>query len=145
MPVTLTTAMTRRALLGAALSFQGLVAAMAQTPSPLLSAREAYDASRTGRLLLVDIRTQAEWADTGVPQGAIRLDADSSGFEVRLAGLRLDNPGKRIALIDRTGGLSASVRQKLSQRGWRDLVVVRGGMLGEAGWLAERLPVEPVR
>lgn len=135
--------MTRRALfLGAALSFQGLVAAMAQTPSPVLSAHEAYDAAKAGRLLLIDIRTQAERADTGVPQGAIRLDAESAGFEVRLAGLRLDNQTKRIALIDRTGGLAATVQQKLSLRGWRDIVVVRGGMLGEAGWLAERLPVD---
>jgi len=117
--------------------------AMAQPAS--LSPREAHDAVRAGRFLLVDIRTQAEWADTGVPEGATRLDAESAGFEVRLAGLRLDNPGKRIALVDRTGGLSASVRQKLSQRGWRDLVVVRGGILGEAGWLAESLPVEPAR
>jgi rhodanese-related sulfurtransferase len=133
--------MTRRALLGAALSFQGLTAAVAQTLSPALSAREAHDAAKAGRLLLVDIRTPAEWADTGVPQGAIRLDAESAGFEVRLAGLRLDNQAKRIALIDRTGGLAASVRLKLAARGWRDLVAVRGGMLGEAGWLAERLPV----
>lgn len=118
---------------------------MAQTPSPVLSAHEAHDAAKAGRLLLVDIRTQAEWADTGVPQGAIRLDAESAGFEVRLAGLRLDNQTKRIALIDRTGGLAATVQQKLSLRGWRDIVVVRGGMLGEAGWLAERLPVEPLR
>ncbi len=109
------------------------------------SAREAHDSSKVGRLLLVDIRTQAEWADTGVPQGAIRLDAESAGFEVRLAGLRLDNPGKRIALIDRTGGLGASVRQKLATRGWRDLAVVRGGMLGDGGWLAEGLPVESIR
>ena len=137
--------MTRRALLGAALSFQGLVAAMAQTPSPVLLAREAHDAAKAGRLLLIDIRTQAEWADTGVPQGAIRLDAESAGFEVRLAGLRLDNPGKRITLIDRTGGLATSVQQKLSLRGWRNLAVVRGGMLGEAGWLAEKLPVDPYR
>lgn len=137
--------MTRRALLGAALSFQGLAAAMAQTPAAILSARETHDAAKTGDILLIDIRTPAEWADTGVPQGAIRLDAESAGFEVRLAGLRLDNPGKRIAFIDRTGGLATSVQQKLAARGWRDLAVVRGGMLGKAGWLAERLPVEPVR
>ena len=95
-------------------------------------------------LLLVDIRTPEEWADTGVPQGALRLDAEASGFELRLAGLRVDYPGKRIVLIDRTGALAASVRQKLAGRGWRDLGLVRGGMLGspgEKGWLAEGLPV----
>lgn len=139
--MTLRTTITRRALLGAALSFQGLAAAKAQSPSFMLSAREAHEQAEAGGLLLVDIRTPAEWADTGVPHGAIRLDAESAGFEVRLAGFRLDNPNKRIVLIDRTGGLSASVRQALAARGWRDLAVVRGGMLGQGGWLAERLPV----
>jgi rhodanese-related sulfurtransferase len=141
MPVTLTSTTTRRALLGAALLFQGLLSARAQSPQSAVSPREAHEAAKAGRLLLVDIRTPAEWADTGLATGAIRLDAGSAGFEVRLAGLRLDNPGRRIALIDRTGGLSATVRQKLSQRGWRDLAVVRGGMLGQGGWLAEKLPV----
>lgn len=131
--------MNRRAILSGATALLFATCAVAQ--SALLSAREVHEAAKAGRLLLIDIRTPAEWADTGVPLGAITLDAESAGFDVRLAGLRLDNPGKRIALIDRTGGLGATVRQKLSQRGWRDLVVVRGGMLGEAGWLAEKLPV----
>ena len=116
--------------------------AHAQSPASL-SPREAQEAATAGTLILIDIRSSSEWADTGVPRGAIRLDAESPGFEVRLAGLRLDNPGKRIALIDRTGGLASSVRQKLAGRGWRDLVAVRGGMLGQGGWLAEKLPVVP--
>ncbi len=114
-------------------------AAIAQSAS--LSAREAHDAAKAGGIVLIDIRTPAEWADTGLAAGATRLDAESAGFEVRLAGLRLDNPGKRIVLIDRTGGLATSVQLKLAARGWRDLAVVRGGMLGQGGWLAERLPV----
>ena len=135
--------MTRRALLA------GIVLALAasrvsgQSGQAALSPREARDAAAAGRLLLIDIRTPAEWADTGVPPGAIRLDAETPGFEVRLAGLRLDNPGKRIGLLDRTGGLSVSVQQKLAGRGWRDLVAVRGGMLGQGGWLAEGLAIEP--
>jgi len=106
-----------------------------------LSAREACDATRAGTLVLIDIRTPEEWRDTGLAQGAIALDAETPGFEVRLAGLRLDHPGKRIALIDRNGGLSSSLREKLAGRGWREIVAVRGGMLGPGGWLAERLPV----
>lgn len=135
-------ALSRREIL---LGFVGLIGtrpAKAQTPV-LITPREAFEGAKAGTLTLMDIRSPTEWADTGVPQGAIRLDAETAGFEVRLAGLRLDNPGKRIALIDRTGGLSASVRQKLAGRGWRDLVAVRGGMLGQDGWLAEKLPVEP--
>jgi rhodanese-related sulfurtransferase len=109
----------------------------------MISARETHDALRAGRVILIDIRVPAEQADTGVPQGALRLDAESDGFEVRLAGIRLDNPGKRIALIDRAGGLGVAVQAKLTARGWRDLVVVRGGMLSPGGWLAEKLPVVP--
>ena len=55
--------------------------------------------------------------------------------------LRLDHPGKRIVLIDRTGAQAVAVAQKLSGRGWRELAAVRGGMLGPGGWLAEKLPV----
>ena len=109
--------------------------------SPFLSAREAHEAARRGRLLLVDIRAREEWADTGLPAGAIALDADGAAFEPQLAGLRLDHPGKRIALIDRTGAQSAAIAAKLAGRGWRDLVAMRGGMLGPGGWLAEKLPV----
>lgn len=123
------------AVIGSALLIQP---ALAQTALP---ARATHEAVQAGRVLLIDIRSPVEWADTGVALGAITLDAASPGFEVRLAGLRLDHAGKRIALIDRTGGLAASVQQKLAQRGWRDLVIVRGGMLGPEGWLAEKLPI----
>jgi rhodanese-related sulfurtransferase len=116
---------------------------LAQAVATVVSAREANEAARAGRIIIVDIRTPAEWADTGVPQGALRLDAESDGFDVRLAGIRLDNPGKRIALIDRSGGVGASVQTKLAGRGWRDLATIRGGMLGPGGWLAEKLPVVP--
>lgn len=111
----------------------------------MLSPREAYEAAQAKRVVLVDIRDAAEWADTGLPQGAVALSADAPAFEVRIAGLRLDNPGKRIVLIDRTGAQAVAVAQKLAGRGWRDLAGVRGGILGPGGWLAERLPVAEYR
>lgn len=106
-----------------------------------VSPREAYDAAQAKRVLFIDIRGAEEWSDTGLPQGAIALDFDAPAFEVRIAGLRLDHPGKRIVLIDRTGAQAVAVAQKLAGRGWRDLAGVRGGMLGPGGWLAEKLPV----
>ncbi|MGN6096167.1 MAG: rhodanese-like domain-containing protein [Bosea sp. (in: a-proteobacteria)] len=111
-----------------------------QAPASL-SVRDAYEAARSGEIILVDIRSAAEWADTGLPQGAVPLDVDATAFDVRLAGLRLDHPGKRIVLIDRTGAQAIAVAQKLAGRGWRELAGVRGGMLGPGGWLAEKLPV----
>ncbi|WP_332699893.1 rhodanese-like domain-containing protein [Bosea sp. (in: a-proteobacteria)] len=117
----------------------------AQEPRRSLSVREAHDAVQAGRLILVDIRTPEEWTDTGVPQGAVRLDMEGGGFEARLAGLKLDHPGKPIALICRTGNRSSTLQRKLAGRGWKDLIDVRGGLLGtpkEKGWLAEGLPVK---
>jgi rhodanese-related sulfurtransferase len=134
--------LSRRHLLAALASMALAKTARAQS-SGTLSAREANDGVTAGALLVIDIRTPDEWTDTGVPQGALRLDAETPGFEVRLAGIRLDHPGKRIALIDRSGGLAAGLQAKLAGRGWRDLVMVRGGMLGPGGWLSEKLPVAP--
>lgn len=133
--------MARRAFLFLLLSCP-FAPALAQPAPGSITASEALESANAGTLVLIDIRAPEEWADTGVPQGALPLDAESSGFEVRLAGLRLDHPGKRIALIDRSGALAVSVRQKLTGRGWRDLVSVRGGMLGPDGWLAQKLPVK---
>ena len=118
--------------------------ARAQSALPSLSVREAHEAARAGKLVLVDIRTPDEWADTGVPDGAIRLDMTGSAFEVRLAALKLDHPGKPIALICRTGNRTSTLQKTLAARGWKELVDVRGGLLGnprDKGWLAEGLPV----
>ncbi|OJV05880.1 MAG: hypothetical protein BGO20_12615 [Bosea sp. 67-29] len=132
-------AATRRTILAGSFMLPASVV-FGQAPASL-SVREAYEAARSGEIILVDIRSAAEWADTGLPQGAVPLDVDATAFDVRLAGLRLDHPGKRIVLIDRTGAQAIAVAQKLAGRGWRELAGVRGGMLGPGGWLAEKLPV----
>ncbi|MCO5091154.1 rhodanese-like domain-containing protein [Bosea sp. (in: a-proteobacteria)] len=131
-------ARTRRALLAGSLA---LPASFVFGQTAAIPAREAHEAVQARRILLIDIRSALEWADTGLPQGAVPLDIDASAFEVRLAGLRLDNPGKPIVLIDRTGAQGLAVAQKLAGRGWRDLRAVRGGVLGPGGWLAQKLPV----
>jgi len=116
----------------------------AQTALPSLSVREAHEAAKAGKLVLVDIRTPEEWADTGVPESAIKLDMTGSAFEVRLAALKLDHPGKPIALICRTGNRTSTLQKTLVTRGWTSLIDVRGGLLGnpkDKGWLAEGLPV----
>lgn len=110
-----------------------------------ISVRQAHAATRVGRIILVDIRRPEEWADTGVAEGAIRLDMTSSAFEARLAGLKAENPGKPIALICRTASRTRTVQEQLSARGWQGLVNVSGGMLGDGrnpGWLAEKLPLQ---
>ncbi len=136
--------MDRRSFLLSLATMAVIGPARAQSALPSLSVREAHEAARAGKLVLVDIRTPDEWADTGVPDGAIRLDMTGSAFEVRLAALKLDHPGKPIALICRTGNRTSTLQKTLAARGWKELVDVRGGLLGnprDKGWLAEGLPV----
>jgi rhodanese-related sulfurtransferase len=121
-------------------------AAAAQAPDEpgSLSAAQARAGVVAGRLLLVDIRGPREWADTGIAEGAIALDMMTGAFEARLAALRAENPGRPIVFIDRVGERARTLRTTLAARGWRDLQVVRGGMLGDGrnpGWLAEKLPL----
>lgn len=136
--------MDRRSFLLSLATMAVIGPARAQSALPSLSVREAHEAAKAGKLVLVDIRTPDEWADTGVPDGAIRLDMTGSAFEVRLAALKLDHPGKPIALICRTGNRTSTLQKTLAARGWKELVDVRGGLLGnprDKGWLAEGLPV----
>lgn len=118
--------------------------ARADLALPAISVREAHERAKSGALVLVDIRTPEEWADTGVPKDAIQLDMREPAFEAKLAALRAANPGKEIALICRTANRTARVQNTLSARGWNGLINVKGGLLGnptDKGWLDEGLPV----
>jgi rhodanese-related sulfurtransferase len=135
--------MNRRTFIALAIA---TVPAVAQSQSERLtmSVREAHERAKAKSVILVDIRRPDEWADTGVPEGAIKLDMTSPIFEARLAGLRAENPGKPIAIICRTANRTRHVQETLGKRGWTNIIDVRGGMLGDGrnkGWLDEGLPV----
>ena len=91
-----------RRLFVAMLLAAGPASAQTLPPRATMSVREAHARSRAKEVILVDIRRPEEWADTGVAEGAIKLDMTSPVFEARLAGLRAENPGKPIAIICRT-------------------------------------------
>ena len=122
--------MHRRAVLLLALAAMPALA-QATPEQASVSVRGAHARFKAGQIILVDIRRPDEWADTGVAEGAIRLDMTSPVFEARLAGLRADNPGKPIALICRTATRTRHVLETLGRRGWSNLIDVRGGMLGD--------------
>lgn len=120
-------------------------------PAGRIAADRAAALARAGRLVLVDIRTPAEWAQTGVPAGAAlvpltegpqTLRPDFVADLDRLLGGARDRP---VALVCRTGGRTAFARRLLLTEGFTAVLDVAEGMIGSSfgpGWLARGLPVE---
>ena len=139
----------RSVLTGAASALLAL--SLATSPAfagqTVITAPDAYVAAKAGKIILVDIRTPQEWAQTGVAVGAIRLDMRTKLFMERLTTLRDDNPDTPIALICRSGNRSGYVFDALSQRGFENLLDVSEGMSGGPngkGWIARGLPIYAV-
>lgn len=140
--------MIKRWLRGAfvALALIGGVACSSESAGPELEAPEALRRVQAGELILIDIRRPEEWRQTGVAQGALRLDMRDPKFvDVLLekSGGRMDAP---IGLICRTGNRTTAVQKALLGMGFKQIYNVREGMAGSAagpGWLKRGLPVEP--
>jgi rhodanese-related sulfurtransferase len=110
---------------------------------PTLDAETAFKRAQSGEITLVDIRQPQEWAETGSPQGAHRLDLLSPDFLDRLSELAKGDPARPIALICASGGRSARTAQALTEAGFTNVLDVSEGMLGSSagpGWIARGLP-----
>ncbi len=91
-----------------------------------------------GHVVLIDIRTPAEWAETGVAQSARPIDMTSAGFVTDLNTVIAENPGKKLAFICRSGNRSGQLTAQLEASGLTNIVDVAGGT---KAWIAEGLPV----
>lgn len=117
--------------------------ALAQGALPSVSVQEAHQQASAGKMVIVDIRTPQEWAETGVAAGAVKLDMTEKDFPARLAALQKQAGDKAVGLICRTANRSSYVQDALAKYGMK-LVNIRGGMAGgrgETGWIAAGLPV----
>ncbi len=111
-----------------------------------MDAPAAHDAALAGEIILVDIRTPPEWAETGIGEGAVAINLRDPDFVQALVRLRQSYPDKPIALICRTGNRSGYAVSTLAQQGFPGLVDIPEGMAGSAagpGWIARGLPVYP--
>jgi rhodanese-related sulfurtransferase len=137
---------TRRGVL-AALSAAAIMAAhgaVAMTAQSL-TAREAAAALAEDAIVLVDLRTPGEWAQTGVPEGAWPIDLSDPGFRGRLRDALALAGDRPVAFICATGGRSGFVHGALRKAGIERSVNVGDGMMGSGagpGWLASGLPVQ---
>lgn len=112
-------------------------------PFTVMDAQTAHEKAKAGEVILVDIRTPPEWAQTGIGDGALPLDMTAPDFVTKLVKLRQDHPETPIALICRTGNRSDYAVSELARQGFPGLVDVKEGMAGGPngqGWIPRGLP-----
>ncbi len=108
------------------------------------SAQEVADALEDDAISLIDVRTRAEWTETGLAKGAWPISMHERGFEQRLFAARDLSAEKPVALICATGGRSARLLAALKRAGYPGFIDVSEGMLGSRrgpGWIARGLPI----
>lgn len=113
-------------------------------PREIWSAPEVAAALENDAVTLLDVRSRAEWADTGLAKGAWPVSMHERGFEQRLFAARDLAAGRPIALICATGGRSAHLLAALKSAGYTGFIDVSEGMLGSRrgpGWIARGLPM----
>ncbi len=108
------------------------------------SARDAQDALAGDLIRMIDVRSRAEWAETGVARDAWPISLHEDRFSERLLAAKIAADGRPLALICATGGRSGYVYKSLRDAGYAGFVDVSEGMLGSArgpGWIASGLPI----
>ncbi len=137
--------MTRRGLI-ACLALATLTSAFAGAD---MSAPDALAASQAAKLTLIDVRTPAEWKETGSPLGAARIDINQSkgdaGFLEAVLKQTKGNKSAPVALICRSGSRSSKAQSFLESQGFTQVFNVKEGMSGSGagpGWIKRALPVQ---
>ncbi|MEX2648945.1 MAG: rhodanese-like domain-containing protein [Alphaproteobacteria bacterium] len=130
---------------GICLAAGALWVASVTAPAAAFSPVDAYERSRQGQLVLVDVRTSAEWRETGIPVGALTIALLTDGGIPNIGfvdgvkdalGGRLDTP---IAVICARGIRSSIAARLLRASGFSDVHDVSEGVIG---WIALNLPLE---
>lgn len=127
--------------LGTAMVIPGLAWAATRE---IWSAPEVAEALDDETIVLLDVRSREEWAETGLAKGAWPVSMHELGFEQRLFAARDLAAGRPVALICATGGRSARLLAALKRAGYTDFIDVSEGMLGSRigpGWIARGLPM----
>ena len=112
------------------------------------SAKRALAAVEAGQIILIDIRSAAEWQRTGVARGALPLDMTSPFFAEDLTRVLRARKSRPVAIICATGIRSARLAATLEAQGHAPVINVAEGMRGNlrgVGWIALGLPVVTAR
>ena len=107
---------------------------------PEISAAEARRAMIEDGVILIDVRTPGEWAQTGLAAGAARVTLEDPAFVEKVIDITGGNTQARVAFICRSGNRSKTARDRLRRAGYPHVTSVAGGMLARAGWNSEGFP-----
>lgn len=107
--------------------------AAAYTTVDVQAADDALSADQSAQLL--DVREPEEWAETGVPEGAVLIPLAEVASR---APSELD-AGSPVYVICRSGNRSRTASETLVQLGFGQVYNVDGGV---TAWLAAGLPVQ---
>lgn len=121
-----------------------LLAVSARAQVRQMTPDEAYAQALAGKIVLIDIRTPEEWAETGLPDVAMKDNLYAPDFVQKLLAIRDQNPATPLALICRTGNRSGGASTQLYQAGLTNVIDVVEGVAGSGegpGWLARGLPM----
>ena len=121
---------------------------LAGSDAHVITAPEALDRVESGELLMVDVRSAAEWRKTGIPEPAIPVTIHQPGGPSAFYEAIMEAVGDKdrsIAVICATGRRSGVARRILTEGGFTAVFDVSEGMLGnssEPGWIARGLPTK---
>jgi len=110
-----------------------------------LEASEAHELALRGAVVLIDVRTPAEWQKTGIGISAQAVSMHLPGFFDKINAIVGGDKTRPIALICATGRRSVAMQAIMRKRGYTNIIDVPEGMLGSAagpGWIAKDLPVQ---
>jgi rhodanese-related sulfurtransferase len=124
-------------------------AATAVAQEAVMSADEAAEKAAKGEVMIIDVRSPQEWAETGVPAGAKRVTIHNPegvrAFVEEVVKITDGDTSQPIAFICAAGVRSSYAQQLVEDAGYENVVNIREGMMGSSdgpGWLAKGLPTD---
>jgi len=114
----------------------------------VIPARDAFERSEKGELLIIDVRTPMEWMRSGVAKGAKTITPQDPAFMQNLLAAMDGDPSRPIALICATGNRTAMIARFLREQGFSNVADISEGMMGNfsaPGWINSGLPTESWR
>ena len=108
----------------------------------LMPATEVHERVEAGTILLVDVRTPREWAQTGIAQGASGIVLQDPEFLTKLETLTGGAKDTPVAFICRSGARSGKATQMAMQAGYTHVYNVPHGTMTPGGWISSGLPVQ---